>query len=97
MAELEEHHDSALILNNAIVRCDTTYLRKHDAVETHDNREHPDSTAFQTKPGERLTWSDTDAAAYGVDNIPFDSIGLYEDTWRQKTGGDWTLGTRHQD
>jgi len=92
LAELGENHDSVLIRNNTIVRCDTEFLRKHAAVETDENREHSDSKAFQTVPGQRLTWSAAEAEAYGVADIPFESIGLYEDSWRTKDGSEWTLG-----
>ncbi|HDP34019.1 MAG TPA: right-handed parallel beta-helix repeat-containing protein [Candidatus Hydrogenedentes bacterium] len=83
LAQLEENHNAALVRGNAVVRCDTLFLREHDAVESLDNREYPESDAFKTEGTERLNWSAEEAARYGVAHIPFDQIGLYEDAWRK--------------
>lgn len=83
LAQLKEGENEVLLRDNVMVRCDALFLREHDAIESVDNRVYPESNAFQTEPGERLSWSADEAEELGVTNIPFDKIGLYEDKWRR--------------
>lgn len=82
LAQLAEGHDVNTVTKNAVLRCDTLFLRAPEGTEAGDNLEHPESTAFQEGPDGRLIWSMDDAERLGVAKIPFEKIGLYEDAWR---------------
>ena len=83
LADLEEGHDANTVRDNAVVRCDTMFLRAPDVTVASDNRELAESEFFKTEPGERLVWSAAEAEELGVGHIEFDKIGLYEDQWRR--------------
>ncbi len=84
LARLAEDHDAAIVRDNVLVRCEQAFLRPHKAAVSENNQEYPESEAFLTKNGERLTWSQEQAASLGVDHIPFEKIGLYADRWRSQ-------------
>jgi hypothetical protein len=91
LAELTERHDVNAVRGNVALRCDTLFLRPPAGTEAADNREFPQGTEFPERPDGRLIWSAADAEKLGVGDIPFDSIGLYEDPSRVRWGSDWTL------
>ena len=84
LAKLSEGHDKNQVKGNAVLRCDTMFLRGHERVESTGNQESADATLFKEGPDGRLVWSASDADKLGVSSIPFDRIGLYADAFRKK-------------
>ena len=82
LAQLKEGANEDVVRENVVIRCDTLFLREHDAVTAEDNRVYTESDLFLSEPGERLQWSAADAEAVGLADIPFDEIGLFDDEWR---------------
>lgn len=81
--------DANLVRSNVTVRCPRLLLRAPSAVRAEQNFEYPDDPAFPVGPDGRLRWSQAEARRLGVDHIPFERIGLYEDRWRVRDGPAW--------
>jgi hypothetical protein len=91
LAELAEGHDENTVRDNAVVRCKELFLRAPGTVRAENNRVLDEQDVFLETPDGRLDWRDQDAAALGVGEIPFEAMGLREDTWRTRADGRWTL------
>ena len=89
LAALEADADANLVRSNVTVRCPRLLLRAPPAVRAEANAEHPEETAFAAGPDGRLQWDAAAARRLGVEHIPFDRIGLYEDRWRVREGTAW--------
>lgn len=94
LVRLEEDADLNLIRSNVTVRCGRLLLRAPAAARVEGNREYPAEVAFPEGPDGRLRWDGAASRRLGVDHIPFDRIGLYEDRWRVRAGGGWRLRGR---
>ncbi|MDW8382764.1 MAG: right-handed parallel beta-helix repeat-containing protein [Verrucomicrobiota bacterium] len=84
-----EGADANAVRSNVTVRCPKLLLRAPEAVFAESNTEHPNDPAFRPGSEGRLRWDAADARRLGVDHIPFDRIGLFEDRWRVRKGSEW--------
>ncbi|GMW02173.1 MAG: hypothetical protein AMXMBFR84_33090 [Candidatus Hydrogenedentota bacterium] len=86
LAQLADGPNVNTVRSNVAIRCGELFLRLPQTVQPVENVDHRESTAFREGPDGRIVWSADEAAAVGLADIPFDDIGLYEDSYRTRVG-----------
>lgn len=89
LQQLLEQANRNWIRSNVTVRTRTLLLHAPGAAQCEGNREYPQETVLTSGPDERLRWDPAAAARLGLESIPFERIGLYEDRWWSRSGHQW--------